>query len=82
MQHALVDLQQKKWSSYSISIFVISLFGCTPALDAWGLGPVRHPPLHATVEILLVTTPRTFAEAVDSKPKALLELRPLYSILT
>ena len=45
MQHVLVDLQEEKSSSYSILIFVILLFGCPPALDAWGRGPVRPPPL-------------------------------------
>jgi len=35
MQHVLVVLQQEKSSSYSILIFVISLFGCPlPVLDA------------------------------------------------
>jgi len=48
MQHVLVALQQEKSSSYSIYIFVISLFGCPPALDARGRRPVRPPPLHAT----------------------------------
>jgi len=37
MQHVL----EEKSSSYSILIFVISLFGCLPALDARGRRPVR-----------------------------------------
>jgi len=39
----LVNLQCEKPSSYSISIFVISLFGCPLALDARGRRPVRPP---------------------------------------
>ena len=48
MQNVIVDLdQQEKSTSYSIQIFVISLFGCPPGLDARGCRPVA-PPLHAT----------------------------------
>jgi len=41
MQHVLVDLQQEKSSSYSISIFVISLFGCPPGIGCPGPAPGR-----------------------------------------
>jgi len=43
--NTLVALQIGKMiPAYSILIFVISLFGCPPTLDARG----RRPPLHAT----------------------------------
>ena len=47
----LVALQCEKASSYNIlmkPIFVISLFGCSLALDARGRRLVR-PPLHVTL---------------------------------
>ena len=44
MQHVLIALQYEKSSSYSIFIFVTSLFGCPPALDARSRRPVPSPP--------------------------------------
>ena len=48
MQHVLVAFQYEKSSSYSILIFVISLFGCSPALNALGRRPICPLSLHAT----------------------------------
>ena len=47
MQHVLVAVQQEKSFSYSILIFVISLFGCPPAFNPRGRRPICIP-LHAT----------------------------------
>jgi len=63
IQHVLVALQYEKSSSDSIFIFVISLFGCPPALDARGRRP--FPPLHATVHGAQARTIRT--KHIDKK---------------
>jgi len=43
MQDVLAALQYEKSSGCSTSIFVISLFGCCPDLEAQGRRPVRYP---------------------------------------
>jgi len=54
MQHVILALKYEKSSTYSILIFVISLFGCPPALDSRGRGPVL-PPLHCMYSTLSYT---------------------------
>jgi len=54
MQQALVALQQKKSFSYRVFIFVISHFGCPPALDAQGRRPV-HPSRSASHWVLFLS---------------------------
>ena len=46
MQHVFVVLKYEEGSSYNISIFLFSLFGCRPALDAqdrWHIVPSARP---------------------------------------